>query len=75
MAKGMEPEFDSIIQHLTAVCETNEIHENLEARVTKKEIPFLWDQGWELEDICSVLGVSQASCFRWRKIFEELGTV
>ncbi|KAG2063369.1 hypothetical protein BDR04DRAFT_1163835 [Suillus decipiens] len=31
---------------------------------------------WEVEDICEVLGVSQASlCFRWRNMFEELGTV
>ncbi|KAG1748370.1 uncharacterized protein EDB91DRAFT_1245080 [Suillus paluster] len=32
----------------------------------------LWDQGWELENICEALGVSR---FRWRKIFAELGTV
>ncbi|KAG2344655.1 hypothetical protein BDR05DRAFT_881783 [Suillus weaverae] len=35
----------------------------------------LWDHGWEVKDICEVLGVSRASCFRWRNMFEELGTV
>ncbi|KAG1791922.1 Homeodomain-like protein, partial [Suillus plorans] len=35
----------------------------------------LWDHGWEVEDICEVLGVSWASCFHWRNMFEELGTV
>jgi len=35
----------------------------------------LWDQGWEIEDICDILGVSRASLFRWHAIFEEHGTV
>ncbi|KAG1742462.1 hypothetical protein EDB19DRAFT_615601 [Suillus lakei] len=35
----------------------------------------LCDHGWEVEDMCEVLGVSRASCFRWRNLFEELGTV
>ncbi|KAG2737687.1 hypothetical protein P692DRAFT_201661930, partial [Suillus brevipes Sb2] len=35
----------------------------------------LWDHGWEVEDICEVLGISRASCFHWRNLFEELGTV
>jgi len=35
----------------------------------------LWDQGWEIEDICDILGVSPASLFRWHAIFEEHGTV
>ncbi|KAG1728597.1 uncharacterized protein EDB91DRAFT_1161216 [Suillus paluster] len=33
----------------------------------------LWDNGWELEDISEVLGISGRSCYRWRRIFEEPG--
>lgn len=35
----------------------------------------LWNHGWDLEDICEALGVSRASCYRWRKIVEEHGNV
>ncbi|KAG2367814.1 hypothetical protein BDR07DRAFT_1223017, partial [Suillus spraguei] len=35
----------------------------------------LWDHRWDVEDICEVFGVSRASCFCWRSMFEELGTV
>ncbi|KAG2752908.1 hypothetical protein P692DRAFT_20829810 [Suillus brevipes Sb2] len=41
----------------------------------KEHALTLWDHGWEVEDICEVLGVSRASCFRWRHMFDELGTV
>jgi len=34
----------------------------------------LWDQGWEIEDICDI-GVSYASLFQWHAIFKEHGTV
>ncbi|KAG2749004.1 Homeodomain-like protein, partial [Suillus brevipes Sb2] len=34
----------------------------------------LWDHGWDLEDICEAFGVSERSCYRWRRIFEECGT-
>ncbi|KAG1745837.1 uncharacterized protein EDB91DRAFT_1002518, partial [Suillus paluster] len=33
----------------------------------------LWDNGWELEDISEVLGISGRSCYCWRRIFEEFG--
>ncbi|KAG1738919.1 Homeodomain-like protein, partial [Suillus paluster] len=35
----------------------------------------LWNHGWDVQDICEALGISQSSCYRWRRIFEELGTV
>jgi hypothetical protein len=35
----------------------------------------LWNHGWDVEDICDALGVSKTSCYRWRRIFDELGTV
>ncbi|KAG1853998.1 hypothetical protein F4604DRAFT_1591383, partial [Suillus subluteus] len=35
----------------------------------------LWNHGWESEDICEAFGVSERSCYRWRWIFEECGTV
>jgi hypothetical protein len=35
----------------------------------------LWNHGWDVQDICEALGISQGSCYRWRKIFEELGTI
>ncbi|OJA19936.1 hypothetical protein AZE42_08043 [Rhizopogon vesiculosus] len=28
-----------------------------------------------MEDICEVLSVSKSSCYRWRRIFDEFGTV
>ncbi|KAG2150764.1 hypothetical protein DEU56DRAFT_869105 [Suillus clintonianus] len=31
----------------------------------------LWNHGWELADICEAFGVSERSCYRWRRIFEE----
>ncbi|KAG2128610.1 hypothetical protein DEU56DRAFT_819250 [Suillus clintonianus] len=34
----------------------------------------LWNHGWELADICEAFGVSERSCYRWRRIFEECGT-
>ncbi|KIK29407.1 hypothetical protein PISMIDRAFT_88936 [Pisolithus microcarpus 441] len=35
----------------------------------------LWGSGWRLEDICDALGVSSRSCYRWRQILEEHGSV
>jgi transposase len=35
----------------------------------------LWQYGWSRSDICLALLVSQASLYRWAKIFDELGTV
>ena len=35
----------------------------------------LWEIGWSIEDICFVLGVSRSSLYRWRAIFDDLGTV
>lgn len=35
----------------------------------------LWENGWDLDDICSVLVVSISSMYRWRAIFEEFGAV
>ncbi|KAN0073708.1 Homeodomain-like protein [Tylopilus felleus] len=35
----------------------------------------LWNHGWRPEEICEVLQVSQRSCYRWRRIFEEYGTI
>ena len=35
----------------------------------------LWQYGWSLSDICLALLVSKASLYRWRKIFDEIGTV
>ncbi|KAJ6467608.1 hypothetical protein DFH09DRAFT_859043, partial [Mycena vulgaris] len=34
----------------------------------------LWDLGWEEGDIMQALVVSRSSLYRWKKIFEELGT-
>jgi transposase len=34
----------------------------------------LWDLGWEEEDIIAGLVVSRASLYRWKKLFEELGS-
>ncbi|KAF7337054.1 Tc1-mariner class transposase [Mycena venus] len=34
----------------------------------------LWDLGWEEVDIMQGLVVSRASLYRWKKLFEELGT-
>ena len=41
----------------------------------KKFALRLWNHGWDVQDICETLGVSQSSSYRWRRIFEELGTV
>ncbi|KAJ7186242.1 hypothetical protein GGX14DRAFT_313754, partial [Mycena pura] len=35
----------------------------------------LWEAGWAEEDICYVFRVSPSSLYRWRKIFEEFGTL
>ena len=35
----------------------------------------LWQYGWSLSDICLALLISKASLYRWRKIFDEIGTV
>jgi transposase len=35
----------------------------------------LWERGWEPEEICDTLGFSARSLRRWRRIFEEHGTV
>ncbi|KAI5984526.1 hypothetical protein EDD15DRAFT_2116314, partial [Pisolithus albus] len=35
----------------------------------------LWGSGWQLEDICDALGVSSRSCYCWREILEEHGSV
>lgn len=35
----------------------------------------MWDSGWDLDDICSVLVVSASSMYRWRAILEEFGDV
>ena len=35
----------------------------------------LWQHGWSRSDICEALLVSQASLYRWAKIFDELGIV
>ncbi|THU87052.1 hypothetical protein K435DRAFT_682351 [Dendrothele bispora CBS 962.96] len=35
----------------------------------------MWDHGWELSDICAALVVSPRSMYRWRSLFEELGSV
>jgi transposase len=35
----------------------------------------LWEAGWEEIDITQELIVSRASLYRWRKIFEEFGSV
>ncbi|KAJ7191724.1 hypothetical protein GGX14DRAFT_328056, partial [Mycena pura] len=34
----------------------------------------LWDLGWEEADIMQALVVSRASLYRWKKLFEELGS-
>ncbi|KAJ6496434.1 hypothetical protein C8R45DRAFT_778196, partial [Mycena sanguinolenta] len=34
----------------------------------------LWDLGWEETDVMQALVVSRASLYRWKKIFEELGS-
>jgi transposase len=35
----------------------------------------LWESGWSRSDICTTLSVSQASLYRWAKIFDEFGSV
>ncbi|KAG1724537.1 hypothetical protein EDB19DRAFT_1759303 [Suillus lakei] len=45
------------------------------SRDLKDCVLTLWDHGWEAEDICEVVGISRASCFCRRNLFEELGTV
>jgi transposase len=35
----------------------------------------LWERGWEPVEICDALGFSASSLYRWRRIFEERGTV
>lgn len=33
----------------------------------------LWNQGWEIEDICLALAISRASLYRWRAYFDTHG--
>ncbi|KIJ15174.1 hypothetical protein PAXINDRAFT_51189, partial [Paxillus involutus ATCC 200175] len=35
----------------------------------------LWNNGWDIEDVCDAMGVSRASLYRWEAIFEEFGSV
>ncbi|EPQ61301.1 hypothetical protein GLOTRDRAFT_31261 [Gloeophyllum trabeum ATCC 11539] len=35
----------------------------------------LWDAGWDREDICDALLISQASLYHWRAIFQTFGVV
>jgi hypothetical protein len=35
----------------------------------------LWEAGWDLNDIMHVFHVSRASLFRWRALFDKLGTL
>jgi hypothetical protein len=35
----------------------------------------LWSHGWDVEDVCEAFGVSGSSCYRWRQILEEHGTI
>ena len=35
----------------------------------------LWNQGWEIEEICDTLEISRASLYRWEAIFAEHGSV
>ncbi|KAJ7128455.1 hypothetical protein C8R44DRAFT_562073, partial [Mycena epipterygia] len=34
----------------------------------------LWDLGWEQSDIMQALVVSRSSLYRWKKLFEEIGS-
>ncbi|KIK74281.1 hypothetical protein PAXRUDRAFT_791254 [Paxillus rubicundulus Ve08.2h10] len=35
----------------------------------------LWNDGWDIVAICEMLGISQASMYRWEAIFAEYGDV
>ncbi|KAJ8588621.1 hypothetical protein M405DRAFT_819414 [Rhizopogon salebrosus TDB-379] len=35
----------------------------------------LWNHGWDVEDVCKAFGVSTSSCYRWRQVLEERGTI
>ena len=35
----------------------------------------LWNTGWDVEEICYAFHVSPRSLYRWRELFEELGSV
>jgi transposase len=35
----------------------------------------LWESGWSRQDVCSVLGVSRASIYRWAELLETFGSV
>ncbi|KAJ3897475.1 hypothetical protein F5879DRAFT_982930, partial [Lentinula edodes] len=35
----------------------------------------LWERGWDRSDICSALGISSASLYRWIQIFNEFDSV
>ncbi|KAF7965917.1 hypothetical protein HWV62_40966 [Athelia sp. TMB] len=35
----------------------------------------LWNQGWQIEDICLALAISRASLYRWRAYFDQHGNI
>jgi transposase len=35
----------------------------------------LLNHGWDVEDVCEAFGVSTSSCYRWRQVLEERGTI
>ena len=41
----------------------------------KKRAVWLWEHGYARDDIVDILGVSQASLYRWKKNFEIHGSV
>jgi len=45
------------------------------AKISKNRAIWLADNGYPMEDICEILGVSQSSIYRWKKSMEENGSV